>query len=150
MSETRQRILDDIKTAMKAGDKPRLAILRLMSAAIKQKEVDDREELDENATIAILEKMLKQRKESISQYTKAGRDDLVEVEEKEVALIQTYMPAAMDDSEVASIIDAAITSTGAASIKDMGKVMGKVKAAVQGRADMGAVSQQIKDRLNAG
>lgn len=150
MSETRQRILDDIKTAMKAGDKPRLAILRLMSAAIKQKEVDDREELDENATIAILEKMLKQRKESISQYTKAGRDDLVEVEEKEVTLIQTYMPAAMDDSEVASIIDEAIASTGAASIKDMGKVMGKVKAAVQGRADMGAVSQQIKDRLNAG
>lgn len=150
MSETRQRILDDIKTAMKAGDKPRLAILRLMSAAIKQKEVDDREELDENATIAILEKMLKQRKESISQYTKAGRDDLVEVEEKEVDLIQTYMPAAMDDSEVASIIDEAIASTGAASIKDMGKVMGKVKAAVQGRADMGAVSQQIKDRLNAG
>jgi uncharacterized protein YqeY len=150
MSETRQRILDDIKTAMKAGDKPRLAILRLMSAAIKQKEVDDREELDENATIAILEKMLKQRKESISQYSKAGRDDLVEVEEKEITLIQTYMPAAMDDSEVASIIDDAISSTGAASIKDMGKVMGKVKAAVQGRADMGTVSQQIKDRLNAG
>ena len=150
MSETRQRILDDIKTAMKAGDKPRLAILRLMSAAIKQKEVDDREELNENATIAILEKMLKQRKESISQYTKAGRDDLVEVEEKEVTLIQTYMPAAMDDSEIASIIDDAIASTGAASIKDMGKVMGMVKAAVQGRADMGAVSQQIKDRLNAG
>ena len=150
MSETRQRILDDIKTAMKAGDKPRLAILRLMSAAIKQKEVDDREELDENATIAILEKMLKQRKESISQYSKAGRDDLVDVEEKEITLIQTYMPAAMDDSEVASIIDDAISSTGAASIKDMGKVMGKVKAAVQGRADMGTVSQQIKDRLNAG
>ena len=150
MSETRQRILDDIKTAMKAGDKPRLAILRLMSAAIKQKEVDDREELDENATIAILQKMHKQRKESISQYSKAGRDDLVEVEEKEITLIQTYMPAAMDDSEVASIIDDAISSTGAASIKDMGKVMGKVKAAVQGRADMGTVSQQIKDRLNAG
>lgn len=150
MSETRQRILDDVKAAMKAGDKPRLATLRLMSAAIKQKEVDDREELNETATIAILEKMLKQRRESISQYTQAGRDDLVEVEETEAALIQTYMPAAMDDNEIAAIIDDAVSSTGAASIKDMGKVMGKVKAAVQGRADMSKVSQLIKDRLNAG
>lgn len=150
MSETRQRILDDVKAAMKAGDKPRLATLRLISAAIKQKEVDDREELNETATITILEKMLKQRRESISQYSKAGRDDLVEVEETEAALIQTYMPAAMDDNEIAAIIDDAVSSTGAASIKDMGKVMGKVKAAVQGRADMSKVSQLIKDKLNAG
>lgn len=150
MSDTRQRILDDIKTAMKAGDKPRLAILRLMSAAIKQKEVDERIELDEPATIAILEKMLKQRRESISQYKDAGRDDLVAVEQTESELIQTYMPAAMDEAEVAGIIDNAIKSTGAESVKDMGKVMGIVKAAVTGRADMSKVSQQIKDRLNAG
>jgi len=150
MSETKQRILDDIKTAMKAGDKPRLAVLRLMSAAIKQKEVDDREELNEDATIAILAKMLKQRKESITQYTDAGRDDLAKVEVEESELIQTYMPAAMDESEVASIIDNAISTTGAASVKDMGKVMGIVKAAVAGRADMSQVSQLIKDRLNAG
>ena len=149
MSETRTRILDDIKTAMKAGDKPRLAILRLMSAAMKQKEVDDRIELEEPQTIAILEKMLKQRRESISQYKAAGRDDLVDVEVTESELIQTYMPAAMDDAEIAGIIDGAISSTGAASVKDMGKVMGIVKAAVAGRADMSKVSQQIKDRLNA-
>ena len=150
MSETRTRILDDIKTAMKAGDKPRLAILRLMSAAIKQKEVDERIELDEPQTIAILDKMLKQRRESISQYKDAGRDDLVAVEVTESELIQTYMPAAMEDAEIAGIIDGAITSTGAASVKDMGKVMGIVKTAVAGRADMSKVSQQIKDRLNAG
>jgi len=150
MSETRTRILNDIKTAMKAGDKPRLAILRLMSAAIKQKEVDDRIELDEPQTIAILEKMLKQRRESISQYKDAGRDDLVAVEVTESELIQTYMPAAMEDAEIAGIIDGAIANTGATSIKDMGKVMGIVKAAVAGRADMSKVSQHIKDRLNAG
>jgi len=149
MSETRQRILDDIKSAMKAGDKPRLATLRLMSAAIKQIEVDQRIELDESATIAVLDKMLKQRRESIAQYEKANRDDLIAVEQSELALIQEYMPAALSDDEIASIIDDAVSSSGASSIKDMGKVMGIVKPVLQGKADMSAVSQKIKQRLNA-
>jgi len=148
MSETRQRILDDIKTAMKAGDKPRLATLRLMSAAIKQIEVDQRIELDEPATISVLDKMLKQRRESIAQYEKASRDDLIAVEQTELELIQEYMPAALSEDEISSIIEDAVSSSGASSIKDMGKVMGIVKPALQGKADMSAVSQQIKQRLN--
>ena len=148
MSETRQRVLDDIKTAMKAGDKTRLATLRLMSAAIKQKEVDERIELDEPTTIALLDKLLKQRRESISQYSSAGRDDLVAQEQAEAELIQTYMPAALRNDEVNEIIDAAVGETGAASVKDMGKVMALVKPRLQGRADMGNVSKTIKARLN--
>lgn len=148
MSDTRQRVLDDIKTAMKAGDKPRLATLRLMSAAIKQKEVDERIELDETATIAILDKLLKQRRESISQYSAAGRDDLVAQEESEAALIQTYLPEAMSEAEILALIDSAIAETEAASVKDMGKVMAIVKPKMQGRADMSVVSKSIKDRLN--
>lgn len=150
MSKTRQRILDDIKVAMKAGEKPRLATLRLASAAIKQKEVDERIVLDETATITVLDKMLKQRRESIAQYGKAGRDDLVAQEQSEIDLLQTYMPAALSDEEIAGIIDSAIAKTGANSIKDMGKVMGLVKPGLQGRADMASVSQQIKQRLNVG
>ncbi len=148
MSDTRQRVLDDIKTAMKAGDKPRLATLRLMSAAIKQKEVDERIELDETATIAILDKLLKQRRESISQYSAAGRDDLVAQEESEAALIQTYLPEAMSEAEILALIDGAIVETEATSVKDMGKVMAIVKPKMQGRADMSVVSKSIKDRLN--
>ncbi|MBX2839656.1 MAG: GatB/YqeY domain-containing protein [Gammaproteobacteria bacterium] len=148
MSETRQQILEDIKVCMKAGDKERLATLRLISAAIKQKEVDERIELDETQTIAILDKMLKQRRESIAQYQKADRNDLVSVEEAEISIIQTYMPEAMDEDEINTIIDDAIKSTGAATIKDMGKVMGKVKPIVQGRADMATISTQIKARLS--
>jgi len=149
MSETRQRILDDIKTAMKAGDKPRLGTLRLMSAAIKQIEVDERIELDEPRTITVLDKMLKQRRESIAQYEKANREDLIAVEQSELVLIQEYMPAALSDDEIASVIDDAVTSSGASSIKDMGKVMGIVKPTLQGKADMSIVSQIIKQRLNA-
>ncbi|MFK7862243.1 MAG: GatB/YqeY domain-containing protein [Granulosicoccus sp.] len=149
MSETRQRILDDIKTAMKAGDKPRLATLRLMSAAIKQREVDERIELDEESVIVILDKMLKQRRESITQYSKAGRDDLVAVEQTESDLIQAYLPAQLSDEEIIRIVEAAVTESGAASVKDMGKVMGLVKPQMQGRADMASVSKIIKDRLNA-
>jgi len=149
MSDTRQRILDDIKAAMKSGDKPRLATLRLMSAAIKQIEVDERKELDETGTISVLDKMLKQRRESIAQYEKASRDDLIAVEQAELELIQEYMPEALSEEEVASVIDDAIASSGASSIKDMGKVMGAVKPVLQGKADMSAVSQIIKSRLNA-
>ena len=149
MSETRQRILDDIKTAMKAGDKPRLATLRLMSAAIKQKEVDQRIELNEEATLAIIDKLMKQRRESISQYEAAGRDDLVAQEQSEAEIIKTYLPEALSDDEISAIIAEVIETTGAASVKDMGKVMGMVKPKLQGRADMSSVSKTIKDRLNS-
>lgn len=147
MSTTKDQILADIKAAMKAGDKSRLATLRLISAAIKQKEVDERIDVDESQTMAILDKLMKQRRESITQYEKAGRDDLVAVEQAELTIIQTYLPAALDQSEIDKIVGDAITTTGAASIKDMGKVMGLVKPALQGRADMAAVSKLIKERL---
>ncbi len=149
MSETRQRILDDIKTAMKAGDKPRLATLRLMSAAIKQREVDERKDLGEEEVIGLLDKMLKQRRESIEQYAKAKRDDLVAQEQSEIEQIQTYMPAQLTSEEITAIVDQAISDSGASSIKDMGKVMGLVKPLMQGKADMSAVSQSIKSRLAA-
>lgn len=148
MSETRQRVLNDIKAAMKAGDKPRLATLRLMSAAIKQKEVDDRIELDEPATLLILDKLMKQRRESIAQYSTAGRDDLVAQEQMEAGIIQEYLPAALSDEEISSIIESAINETGASSVKDMGKVMALVKPQLQGRADMSNVSKTIKTQLN--
>lgn len=148
MSETRQRILDDIKVAMKSGEKSRLGTLRSISAAIKQREIDERIELDEDNTVALLDKLLKQRRESIAQYSKAGRDDLVEVEQREAELIQTYLPAQLSDEEIAQVIDVAIEQSGAASMKDMGKVMAVVKPKLQGRADMGSVSQVIKARLN--
>ena len=147
MSTTKDQILADIKAAMKAGDKSRLATLRLISATIKQKEVDERIDVDEAQTMAILDKLMKQRRESIVQYEKAGRDDLVAVEQAESTIIQTYLPAALDQSEIDKIVGDAITTTGAASIKDMGKVMGLVKPALQGRADMAAVSKLIKERL---
>jgi len=147
MSTTKDQILADIKAAMKAGDKSRLATLRLISAAIKQKEVDERIDVDEAQTMAILDKLMKQRRESIAQYEKAGRDDLVAVEQAESAIIQTYLPEAMDQGEIDKIVGDAISTTGAASIKDMGKVMGLVKPALQGRADMAAVSKLIKERL---
>ena len=121
--------------------------MRLISAAIKQKEVDERIDVDEAQTMAILDKLMKQRRESIVQYEKAGRDDLVAVEQAESTIIQTYLPAALDQSEIDKIVGDAITTTGAASIKDMGKVMGLVKPALQGRADMAAVSKLIKERL---
>ena len=147
MSTTKDQILADIKAAMKAGDKSRLATLRLISAAIKQKEVDERIDVDEEQTMAILDKLMKQRRESIAQYEKAGRDDLVAVEQAESTIIQTYLPEALDQGEIDKIVGDAITTTGAASIKDMGKVMGVVKPALQGRADMAAVSKLIKERL---
>lgn len=149
MSDTRQRILDDIKAAMKAGDKVRLGTLRLVSAAIKQKEVDDRETLDESATITILTRLIKQRRESVAQYGKAGRDDLVAVEEAEIAVIEDYLPAGLEQPEIDAIVDRAVNDTGATSVKDMGAVMALVKPQLQGRADMAAVSRQIRTRLGA-
>ena len=149
MSDTRQRVLDDIKTAMKARDKPRLDTLRSISAAIKQREVDERVTLDEAATVAVLDKLGKQRRESIAQYGKAGRDDLVAQEEAELAIIGEYLPAPLDEAEIDRIVDEAVAETGAASVKDMGAVMGRVKPALQGRADMSAVSRRIRERLGA-
>ena len=149
MSNSRQRVLDDIKTALKSGDKSRLAVLRLLSAAIKQKEVDDRIELDEPQTIAILDKAQKQRRESIEQYSKAGRDDLVEQEQFEIGIIQEYLPQPLDEAEITTIVEAAIASTGAESVKDMGKIMGLIKPELQGRADMSKVSQEIRSKLGA-
>lgn len=137
----------DIKSAMKAGDKTRLGTLRLIAAALKQKEVDERIELTDEDTIAILDKMLKQRRESIAQYENAGRDDLKAVEVQEMDIIQTYMPQALDTAEVESMINDTIAEVGADSIKDMGKVMAKLKPALQGRADMSAVSVLVKTRL---
>ncbi len=147
MSTTKEQILADIKAAMKAGDKSRLGTLRLISAAIKQKEVDERIDVDEAQTMAILDKLMKQRRESIAQYEKAGRDDLVTVEQAESIIIQAYLPEALDQSEIDKIVGDAIATTDAASVKDMGKVMGIVKPALQGRADMAAVSKLIKERL---
>ena len=140
-------IQQDMKDAMRSGDKPRLATIRLILAAIKQTEVDERIELDDARVTAVLDKMCKQRRESISQFEKAGRDDLVAQEAGELTLIQEYLPEPLGEDEIASLVEAAITATGAASIRDMGKVMGQLKPQLQGRADMGAVSAMIKARL---
>ena len=148
-SATRTRILDDIKVAMKAKDRDRLATLRLVSAAIKQREVDEQKELDEDATIAVLEKMLKQRKESITQYREAGRDDLLAKEESESELIREYMPEAMPAEEIEAQVKECIASTGASSVKDMGKVMAMLKPKLQGKADMADVSVTVKSLLGA-
>lgn len=138
-----------MKAAMKGGDKPRLGVVRLVLAAIKQIEVDERIELDDGRVLAVLDKMVKQRRESISQYTDAGRTDLAEQEEYEISVLKDFLPEALSDNEIIQMIAKAIEDTGAASIKDMGKVMGILKPQMQGRADMGAVSGKIKAQLNA-
>ncbi len=141
------RIQDDMKSAMKAGDKARLGVIRLILAAIKQREVDERIELDDQQVLAVLDKMVKQRRDSIQQYRDAGREELAAAEEAEVAVIQEYLPEALSEAEIAAIVEQAIADTGASSMKDMGKVMGKVKPQVQGRADMGQVSALVKQKL---
>jgi uncharacterized protein YqeY len=141
------RIQDDVKDAMRSKDKDRLGTLRLITAAIKQKEVDERIEMDDAAVIAVLEKMVKQRKDSISQYGQAGRDDLVAKEQTELDLIQTYLPEQLSDAEIETVVNKAIADTGASDMKDMGKVMAAVKPQVQGKADMGLVSKIIKTKL---
>ena len=145
----KDRILQDVKDAMRAKDKPRLATLRLITAAIKQQEVDERIELNDAQVLALLDKMCKQRRESISQFEKAGRDDLIAQEASELELIQTYLPEQLSKDEITAMIEETITATGAASIKDMGKVMGMVKPKIQGRGDMGAVSAMVKQRLGS-
>jgi uncharacterized protein len=138
-----------MKAAMRAGERERLSTIRLILAAIKQREVDERITLDDAQVLAVLEKMVKQRRESITQFQSGGRADLVAKETAELGIVQGYLPAQLSDAELAALIDEAIRSTGAASIKDMGKVMGAVKAKAQGRADLGAVSARIKERLSA-
>ena len=143
------RILEDVKDAMRARDKARLGTLRMVTAAIKQQEVDQRvSPLDDSAVVAVLEKMLKQRRESVRQYEGAGREDLASGEREEMAVIERYMPQALDAAEVDAIIEAVIDDTGAATMKDMGRVMGLLKPRVQGRADMGAVSASVRARLS--
>jgi uncharacterized protein YqeY len=143
----KQRITDDMKAAMRGGEKDRLAVIRLILAAIKQREVDERIELDEAQTLAVLEKMLKQRRDSIVQYDGAGRVDLADVERAEMAVIEAYLPAKLSEAEIDALIDAAITQTGASSPRDMGKVVAAVKQQAAGRADMAQVSARIKARL---
>jgi len=140
-------IQDDMKSAMKAGDKDRLKVVRLILSEIKQVEVDKRIELDDAAVLAVLEKMVKQRRDSVSQFRGGGRDDLAAIEESEIEVIQTYLPEPLDPAELEKIIDQAIQDTGATSMRDMGKVMAAIKAKAQGRADIGAVSGIVKARL---
>jgi uncharacterized protein YqeY len=143
----KERITDDMKAAMRAGEKDRLATIRLILAAVKQIEVDERITLDEARMLSVLEKLGKQRKESIAQFESGGRADLVAKEAAELAVIQAYLPAQLSDAELDALIAEAMASTGAASIKDMGKVMGVVKAKAAGRADMAAVGARIKQKL---
>ena len=143
------RILEDVKDAMRAREKARLATLRMVTAAVKQREVDRRTaSLDDASVVAVLEKMLKQRRESASQYESAGRDDLAAAEREEIAVIERYMPQALDPAEVDAMIAAAVDEAGAATMKDMGRVMGLLKPRMQGRADMGAVSAAVRARLS--
>ncbi len=141
------QISDDMKSAMRAKETERLATIRLLQAAIKQREVDERIELQDADVIAVIEKMLKQRRDSIEAYDKAGRDDLSAVEKAEVAVLQTYLPAQLSDGEIAEMLDKVIAETGATSMKDMGKVMGVLKPLVAGKADMGKLSGLIKAKL---
>lgn len=141
------RIKEDMKASMKGGDKSRLAVIRLILAAIKQVEVDERVVLDDARTLQVLDKMLKQRRESIRQFSDAGRQDLVDVEEAEVQVIQGYMPQPLTEAEIDGMIAAAVAESGAESVKDMGKVMGRLKGSMQGRADMSLVSAKIKAAL---
>ena len=147
-SALKTRINDDVKTAMRSKDKERLGTLRLLTAAIKQIEVDKRIELNDEQVVAVVEKMLKQRKDSIEQFEKAGRNELAEIEIKEVAILKEFMPEQMSDADVDALIDEAIASTGAEAMKDMGKVMSILKPKLAGKADMGAVSGKIKAKLS--
>ena len=149
MSALKKRITEDMKAAMRAKDKARLSVIRMALAAIKQREVDERIELDDSQVTAIIDKMIKQRRDSVAQFQDAGRDELAAIETAEIAVLQDYMPPAMSDDDIAAAIDKAIADTGASSIKDMGKLMDVLKPLLQGRADLGAVSGTIKQKLAA-
>lgn len=143
----KDQITEDMKNAMRAKDTARLGTIRLLLAAMKQKEVDERIELDDGAVVAIIEKLIKQRKDSISQFQAANRDDLVAIENAELTVLQTYMPEQMSEAEVAAVVAKAVTEVGATGPQDMGKVMGLVKSQLAGKADMGVVSAQVKAAL---
>ena len=143
----RERINDDMKTAMKARDSEKLGAIRLLQAALKQKEVDERVDISDDIVLAIVDKMLKQRKDSIEQYTAGKRMDLVAKEQFEVTVLQAYLPAQLSESELAAVLDQVIAETGATSAKDMGKVMNALRPRVAGRADMGKLSAVVKARL---
>ena len=148
MAELKLRINDDVKSAMRSRDKERLGTLRLILAAIKQREVDERIELDDSQVLAVLDKMARQHRDSIEQFERAGRNDLVEKERFELGIVQGYLPRALSDDEVAGLIAESIAATGAASVKDMGRVMAALKPKVQGRTDMGKLGAMVKEKLN--
>jgi uncharacterized protein YqeY len=143
------QITEDMKSAMKAGEKDRLKVVRLIRAAITQIEVDTREELDDAAVLAVLAKMVKQRRDSVEQFEKGDREDLAAIERAEIVVLNDYLPEQLSAEELAAMVDEVIQATGAEGIRDMGKVMGQIKAKASGRADMGAVSATVKERLNA-
>jgi uncharacterized protein YqeY len=147
MAELKARIAEDTKTAMKARDKERVGALRMVSAEILRLEVDERRELSDDDVIGVLTRMLKQRRDSLSQFEQAGREDLAQQERFEIGVIEGFMPAAMSESDIEALVDKIVTETGASGMKDMGKVMGAVKAAITGRADMAVVSAKVKTRL---
>lgn len=147
MAEIKQRLNDDVKTAMRNRDKERLGTLRMILAAIKQKEVDERIELDDTRILGVMDKMTKQHRESIAQFEQAGRRDLVEKENRELAIVQSYLPAQLSDEEIQALLKQAIQETGAASMQDMGKVMAVLKPKLQGRADIGKISGLVKIQL---
>ena len=144
----KQQLTDDMKAAMKAGEKHKLGVIRLINAAIKQKEVDERVELDDTAVIAVLDKMVKQRKDSVTQLVAASREDLAEIERAEIVVIEAYLPAKMGEAEIVAAIQAAIAETGATGAADMGKLMGALKPKLAGQADMGLVSKLVKQQLS--
>ena len=146
----KNKITDDMKTAMKAGDKDRLKVVRMILAAVKQVEVDTRTELDDAAVLGVLEKMVKQRRDSVEQFRQGGRDDLADNELAEITVLEAYLPEQLDQAEIDALIDEAIQATGAASMRDMGKVMGVIKSKAAGRADMGVIGGKVKARLGAG
>ncbi|AWH27785.1 GatB/YqeY domain-containing protein [Stenotrophomonas sp. YAU14A_MKIMI4_1] len=144
----KQQLTEDMKAAMKGGEKHKLGVIRLINAAIKQKEVDERVELDDTAVIAVLDKMVKQRKDSVSQYEAANREDLAEIERAEIVVIEAYLPAKMGEAEIVAAIQAAMTETGASTPADIGKLMGALKPKLAGQADMGLVSKLVKQQLS--
>ncbi len=143
------QITEDMKIAMKAGDKDRLKVIRLIIAAVKQIEIDKKIELDDTAVLRVLDKMVKQRRDSISQFTEGNRQDLADIEIAEISVLDTYLPEQLGEAELDDIIEQAISDSGAETIRDMGKVMGQVKAKAAGRVDMGAVGAKVKERLGA-
>ena len=148
-SELKSRINEEMKAAMRAREKERLGVIRLILAAIKQREVDERIELDDAQVLAVLDKMVKQRRDSIDQYSKAGREELAAKEQAEIDVIQQYMPAELSDDELENLIKECVAAVGASTMQDMGKVMAELKPKVQGRADMGKVSQKVKAAIGA-